>query len=722
MTIKINGITRKFNKNLTILQACLEVGEIIPSFCYHEKLHIAGNCRMCLVEVAKMPKPVSACTLTITPNMEIFTKSALVKKAQENVMESLLYLHPLDCPICDQAGECDLQEQNKTYGSDLGRYYKGRRGVFDKNCGPLIKTVMTRCIHCTRCVRFSDEIAGIPFFGTLKRGTYTEIAPFKNKFFKSELSGNVIDLCPVGALTAKPYAFQYRSWEKTNEIYTFDIFDNFFSNILIESTDTNVIRILPRIDNENNKEWISDRIRFSYDAWNFSKISNIYKLEKKNKYLEIDWSIFQKNMKNIIKKNTHISFDFDELMVDNLFYKYLNIYSLFLPKEKKKLYIKKKLKYGLNQNFFNDFRFFYNCNINMTELKKQEILVLLNLPLKKKNPLLNSFIMQLYRQGTLQIFSFGPNMDYLYNITHLGNNFKNFYNFLMGRHFYSKFFIKKNKISFLFSSELNSFFYLNNFKLSISYFIKKIQKIYPNKNIKFNEINIKANEYVLKENIESLNLLNSKYSLDFLSYTNSLSFKTKKWWNFKKYQKNLKKNPLNLNFNFNNEENKFFFNFFEKQYNFYFGSQGETNIFKNDYILPLSSFFEKKNLEVIDNFGNYKTSFGKNDTNNSSFSEFYYFLFFNNYIFEKKTKNKILPSTSKKIKNIKLNNKRPELNIKVLKMFQYKLKTNIMNSELKTIYKNNHIVRLSKNLQKASLMFKTTPNINKQKKKQQYFI
>jgi NADH dehydrogenase (ubiquinone) Fe-S protein 1 len=214
INLNINNIQLKVDKNQTIIQACLSSNKLnidLPRFCFHEKLSIAGNCRMCLVEVLKSPKPVVSCAMQVMDGMVIKTSSNLVKKAREGVLEFLLANHPLDCPICDQAGECDLQDQSMIFGGDMGRFYEYKRSVEDKNCGNLVKTVMTRCIHCTRCVRFLNEIAGIRTLGVVGRGNKMEIGTYLEKILNSELSGNIIDICPVGALTSKPYAFTARS-------------------------------------------------------------------------------------------------------------------------------------------------------------------------------------------------------------------------------------------------------------------------------------------------------------------------------------------------------------------------------------------------------------------------------------------------------------------------------------------------------------------------------
>jgi NADH dehydrogenase/NADH:ubiquinone oxidoreductase subunit G len=205
--ITINNKKYNVENNLTILQACEKADIVIPRFCYHDKLSVAGNCRMCLVEVEKSPKPVASCAMPLMPNMVIYTETPLVKKAREAVLEFLLINHPLDCPICDQGGECDLQDITLNYGSDRSRFFEFKRGVEDKECGPIIKTIMTRCIHCTRCIRFISEVAGVEDLGAIGRGENTEIGTYINKFLKTELSGNLVDLCPVGALSSIPYAF-----------------------------------------------------------------------------------------------------------------------------------------------------------------------------------------------------------------------------------------------------------------------------------------------------------------------------------------------------------------------------------------------------------------------------------------------------------------------------------------------------------------------------------
>jgi NADH-quinone oxidoreductase subunit G len=263
---KVNGVEVEFEPGMTVLQVAELAGEEIPRFCYHERLSIAGNCRMCLVEVKPgPPKPQASCALPAADKQEIFTNTPMVKKAREGVMEFLLINHPLDCPICDQGGECDLQDQAMGYGRDDSRYGENKRAVEEKFMGPLIKTVMTRCIQCTRCVRFITEVAGQSEIGLISRGEDVEITTYLEQAVTSELSGNVIDLCPVGALTSKPYAFNARPWElkKTESV---DVMDALGSAIRVDARGAEVMRVLPRINDEVNEEWISDKTRYACDG------------------------------------------------------------------------------------------------------------------------------------------------------------------------------------------------------------------------------------------------------------------------------------------------------------------------------------------------------------------------------------------------------------------------------------------------------------------------
>lgn len=261
----VDGTPVDVPAGFSALQACEAAGKEIPRFCYHERLSVAGNCRMCLVQVVRAPKPVASCGFPVSEGMEILTDTEVVRRARRAVMEFLLINHPLDCPICDQGGECDLQDQAYGYGSGVSRYHEPKRAVTDKDLGPLVKTVMTRCIQCTRCVRFTTEVAGTPELGMVSRGENAEITTYVEKALTSELSGNLIDICPVGALTAKPSAFHARSWEykKTDSI---DVMDAVGTNIQIQARGGEVMRIVPRVNDEVNEEWLSDKGRFSVDG------------------------------------------------------------------------------------------------------------------------------------------------------------------------------------------------------------------------------------------------------------------------------------------------------------------------------------------------------------------------------------------------------------------------------------------------------------------------
>jgi NADH-quinone oxidoreductase subunit G len=269
--LTVDGQAVEVAPGTTIMQACEEAGAEIPRFCYHERLSVAGNCRMCLVEVENAPKPVASCAMPVAPDMVVSTTSDTVKTAREGVMEFLLINHPLDCPICDQGGECDLQDQALGFGGDASRFDDNKRAVENKNMGPLVKTIMTRCIHCTRCVRFAQEVAGVPEIGAIGRGEDTEITTYLEASLDSELSGNVIDLCPVGALTSRPYAFTARPWE-LRKTETIDVMDALGSNIRVDMRGREAMRIMPRNHDDVNEEWLSDKSRFVWDGLNTQRL------------------------------------------------------------------------------------------------------------------------------------------------------------------------------------------------------------------------------------------------------------------------------------------------------------------------------------------------------------------------------------------------------------------------------------------------------------------
>jgi len=286
-TLTINGRDVEVPEGINVLQACELAGHEIPRFCYHERLSVAGNCRMCLVEMERSPKPIASCHMPAKDGMKIWTDSEKTRKARRGVMEFLLINHPLDCPICDQGGECDLQDQAMAYGFDRSRYAESKRAVPEKEMGPLIKTIMTRCIHCTRCVRFAAEVAGVEEIGALGRGEDMEITTLE-RAINSELSGNLVDICPVGALTSKPYAFSARPWElrKTPSV---DVMDAVGANIRVDTRGRDVMRVLPRLHEDINEEWIDDKTRHAADGLHRQRLDRPYVRNRRGRLEEVSW-------------------------------------------------------------------------------------------------------------------------------------------------------------------------------------------------------------------------------------------------------------------------------------------------------------------------------------------------------------------------------------------------------------------------------------------------
>ncbi|MGB1921095.1 MAG: NADH-quinone oxidoreductase subunit NuoG, partial [Candidatus Puniceispirillaceae bacterium] len=286
--LTVNDIEVEVEDGATVLHACEAANVEIPRFCYHDRLSIAGNCRMCLVDMERAPKPIASCAMPAGDGMVIRTDTDRVKKAREGVMEFLLINHPLDCPICDQGGECDLQDQAMGYGLDGSRFDENKRAVENKHMGPLISTTMTRCIHCTRCVRFATEVAGVAELGAIGRGESVEITTYLEKTLASELSANVIDLCPVGALTSKPYAFAARPWE-LNKTESIDVMDALGSNIRVDARGAQVMRVLPRLNEDVNEEWISDKTRYAVDGLRRQRLDQPYMRGRDGRLAPASW-------------------------------------------------------------------------------------------------------------------------------------------------------------------------------------------------------------------------------------------------------------------------------------------------------------------------------------------------------------------------------------------------------------------------------------------------
>lgn len=301
LKLHINGNVLLCKNSINLFEALKFSGHIMSRFCFHSNLQVSGSCRVCLVEVQNMEKPIASCVTDLEPNLSVWTNTPFTKKAKENIFEILLRNHPLDCPICDQAGECDLQDQSKKFGGLFTRFFFQKRSVTDKNCGFFIKTIMTRCIHCTRCVRFS-EISGNETIGLLNRGQLSEIGTYSFKEFNFELLGNIIDLCPVGALTARTYSFQSRPWElKMTECL--DLTDGICSNIYVNYKDTEIYKISPKPNNFLNGNIITDKCRFSYDALTTNRLKKIYKYDYKEfSYKSLSWFSFLNDI-NLFNKN-----------------------------------------------------------------------------------------------------------------------------------------------------------------------------------------------------------------------------------------------------------------------------------------------------------------------------------------------------------------------------------------------------------------------------------
>ncbi len=435
--IVINGKEIEFEKGMTVLQACELADVEIPRFCYHEKLSIAGNCRMCLVEMERSPKPIASCAMPATEGMNIKTNTAFVEKARKGVMEFLLANHPLDCPVCDQGGECDLQDQSLYYGVDKSRFVENKREVKEKYMGPLIKTQMTRCIHCTRCVRFATEVAGVPEIGAIGRGENMEITTYLEKSMESELSANVIDLCPVGALTSKPYAFEARPWElkKTESI---DVMDAVGSNIRVDTYNWEVKRVLPRLNNRINEEWISDKTRYSCDGLLKQRLDVPY-IKKNNKLQKSSWeeaiNLLVKKIGELNPKEIagHVGdmIDLESALAFKKLFKYLD--SGNLEFREKKFYVNTQEKMN------------YIFNSSIEGIEDSDLILLIGADPRHEATMVNARIRKTFVQKNLPIFSIGNPGELTYDYKIIGNNTEEIKNFVNKQSEFSKQFLSSKK-------------------------------------------------------------------------------------------------------------------------------------------------------------------------------------------------------------------------------------------------------------------------------------
>ena len=413
--IIVNNKEVEFEEGMTILQACELAGAEIPRFCYHERLSIAGNCRMCLVEVEKSLKPVASCAMPAIEGMKIKTNTPFVEKARKGVMEFLLANHPLDCPVCDQGGECDLQDQSLFYGLDNSRYTENKRQVQEKYMGPLIKTEMTRCIHCTRCIRFATEVAGIPELGAIGRGEDMEITTYLEKSMESELSANVIDLCPVGALTSKPYAFEARPWD-LKKTETIDIMDAVGSNIRVDTYGWEVKRVLPRVNEDINEEWISDKTRYACDGLLKQRLDTPY-IRENGRLQKSSWS---QTLKLLVTKLK--SFDPNEvagLVGDLADLEMIYSFKSFFEKSvgSKNLECRQGKIYINPQERMN---YIFNSSINGIE--DSDFILLVGTNPRLEATILNTRIRKAYINNRLKIYSIGNPGDLTYPYQSIGSN------------------------------------------------------------------------------------------------------------------------------------------------------------------------------------------------------------------------------------------------------------------------------------------------------------
>jgi NADH-quinone oxidoreductase subunit G len=428
--LTINEIEIDVEEGSTVLQACEKLGIEVPVFCYHPKLSIAGNCRMCLVQMGTSPKPIASCSMPATEGMVIKTDTPVVKKAREGVLEFLLINHPLDCPICDQGGECDLQDITQNYSRGKSRFSLNKRAVKDKPMGPLIKTIMTRCIHCTRCIRFANEIAGSPEMGACGRGEDMEITSYLGKAITSELSGNMIDICPVGALTSKPYAFHGRPWELT-KTESIDVHDAVGSNIRIDSRGREVMRILPRLNEEINEEWISDKTRFACDGLKQQRLDQPY-VRQEGKLVPASWetafAFIQQNLTGLAGKEI-AALAGDQADCEAM----IALKDLMTSLKSPHLDCRQD-----GTHWDTRYRGTYLFNTTIAGIEKADLILLIVTNPRHEAPLINARIRKAYLRSNLtnplEIAMIGPAHDLTYPYEHLDDNAKMIRTILEGKH------------------------------------------------------------------------------------------------------------------------------------------------------------------------------------------------------------------------------------------------------------------------------------------------
>tara|TARA_B100000700_G_scaffold80405_1_gene90621 strand:- start:1238 stop:3280 length:2043 start_codon:yes stop_codon:yes gene_type:complete len=512
--LKINNNDIEFKEGMTVMQACEIAGIEIPRFCYHDKLSIAGNCRMCLVEMEKSPKPIASCAMPASEGMNIKTNTKLVKDARKGVMEFLLINHPLDCPICDQGGECDLQDQALHYGFDKSRYDENKRAVKNKYMGPLVSTIMTRCIHCTRCVRFSTEIAGVDDIGLLGRGENAEITTYLEKTIETELSGNVIDLCPVGALTNKPYSFKSRPWE-LKKTETNDVFDAIGSSIRIDTRGKSALRVLPMINEELNEEWISDKTRFAVDGLSKQRLDSVY-LKENNKLNPVTWDT---GLKKIVEEISNRG-DKNIISISGKFTDIETLYSskLFLNSLGSALY---DCRFD-NAQFVEGARESYITNSTIQAIENADAILLVGSNPRWEASVLNIRIRKAYINNDCKIGLIGKKINLNYKYTHLSNSISHVNEiFNETSEFNSVLKKSKNPIIIIGTSAIN----FSDGKDIIN-ICAEIAKKFPNASDNFNPLNI-LNQDISRVGALELGYYNKFFDFDFENKLKNLVSKTK---------------------------------------------------------------------------------------------------------------------------------------------------------------------------------------------------
>ena len=679
---------------IPLIEYCETLGITIPHYCYHKDLSIAGNCRMCLIELKKSPKPIVSCAMnaksSLAANTEIFTNSPLVKKARENVMEFLLLNHPLDCPICDQGGECDLQDQSLFFGITKKRFYSFKRVVTDKNLGPIVKTVMTRCIHCTRCVRFATEIAGVEDLGTFGRGINSEIGTYINKIFQSELSGNVVDICPVGALTSKPYPFVGRSWE-LKKINTIDPSDGFGLSIQVFLKNNKIIKILPgynqqNIDNHN--QWISDKTRFLFDGM-FSSNRNINKflIQGSDKTRDMSWNdIFKKLItivylfdhleRHILKINPFIII-FDENSS-------IEVISILLLLEKKYSFfqLRRSAKIKISNDFESNLQINNVTNPNL--LTSSDLCLLIGTNTRYESPYLNLKLKKRFLKGNFQIFSIGSQTSLTFPSISIGSNLKKLKSIVEGNSSICTHFKNSKNLSTVLNTEtlhredsstvlgllqaLNTIYSKKNWNifnlLNTSLNSVGISNLSYFKNISKNDLNKTNGLFFINNNIKISEITNKLIELQLLNYfplntTNKLLIEQNSKNTFLEV-----KNKLNIS-NYLYLPNNIFFEAFGS----YINTEGQMKQTvklissmqntKDDWQILRKLTSTLKNIEFTSNT-KYNTRVLYSSNNLFNFKNFVSFLYLNSKSLSKlsfhlKSQNQVFnPITTRKIKKLKL--------------------------------------------------------------------